>query len=149
MSEDDAGLRELLDGVLPAGVYRWAAAPDPDGPRIAEQVRRTGWHYASVDGRVEPGRSGLLRGIGASLGFSSWYAANFDALADCLRDLPGPTVLLWSGWVSLALEDHQAFHTALDVLAERAADAVGPAFAVLLPGPGPDLSDAPAVARLD
>lgn len=119
------------------GVYRVDDPPDPSPD---------GWVRASVDGEAEPGRAGLLRGLGRALGFPEWYAANFDALADCLRDLAEPTVLVWWGWARLLREDHQAFHSALDVLAERCADPVGPVFVVLLPGPGPDLSDAPQVA---
>ncbi|GGF38077.1 hypothetical protein GCM10011519_09570 [Marmoricola endophyticus] len=103
------------------------------------------WRLVVV--RPERGRAGLLRALGTALRFPDWYAANFDALADCLRDLPDRTVLVWHGWSTLLAEDHQAFHTALDVLAERAADAVAPDLVVLLPGPGPDLGDAPQVSE--
>lgn len=135
-------LEDLLAGERPAGVYRWTGA-DP-----AVAVAGAGWAYAVVSG-AQPGRSGFLRGVGDALALPGWYAANFDALADCLRDLDEPTVLVWQGWAALAGEDHQAFHTALDVLAERCADPEGPAFAVLLPGPGPELGETPAVGRLD
>jgi RNAse (barnase) inhibitor barstar len=130
-----SGLAGLLAGHRPAGLYRWPdTMPEDDVRRVVEHA---GWGAGVVDGWTHPGKAGLLAQVAQALAFPEWFGQNFDALADCLSDVPGPTVLVWDGWGPLAREDPAAFTVALEVLGERAART--PMFAVLLRGDGPDI----------
>ena len=91
-----------------------------------------GWHGET--------KQEFLEAVGAALGFPEYYGQNFDALADCLQDVPEDTVLLWDGWGPFARADPQAFSVALSVLGTRVNAERGGAFAVLLRGDGPDVA---------
>lgn len=125
-----SGLAGLLAAHRPPGVYRWPAAFEVEDVRHA--VESAGWAFAHVDGWTHPTRAETLAALGEALGFPDHYGANLDALHDCLRDLPGPTVLLWDGWGPLARADAAAFGGVCAVLAEHA-----DRLAVLLRGDGP------------
>lgn len=137
-----SGLAGLLAGHHAAGVYRWHAAFAPSD--VQHSVEHAGWGFGHVDGWTHQGKAAVLDAVGKALGFPEWYGANLDALADCLRDLGAPTVLLWDGWGPLAREDRAAFDAVVDVFEARVADR-GPAFSVLLRGDGPEV----AVPSLD
>lgn len=128
-----SGLAAVLAGHRAPGVFRWESSADP--AEVRHTVEHAGWAFGAVDGWTTPGKTDLLTAIGQSLLFPSYYGANLDALADCLRDLASPSVLLWDGWGVLARDDSSACAGVLDVLTERSA--VAPAFAVLLRGAGP------------
>lgn len=136
-----SGLAGLLAGHHRAGIHQWHAAFTPE--EVRHTVEHAGWSFGYVDGWLHQDKAGLLDDVGATLAFPDWYGANFDALADCLRDLTEPTVLLWDGWGTLARTDRRAFDVAVDVFAERAAER--PPFSVLLRGEGPEI----AVPSLD
>ncbi|QYJ04687.1 barstar family protein [Nocardioides panacisoli] len=125
-----SGLAGLLAGRDAPAAYRWRAAHD------AADVRRTaetaGWTFAAVDGWVRGTRAEVLADLGAALGFPATYGANLDALHDCLRDLPGPVVVLWDGWSTLARADERGFAAILHVLGRHDV-------AVLLRGDGPEV----------
>lgn len=133
-----SGLAGALAGHHPAGVYRWHAAFAVADVR--HTVEHAGWRFAAVDGWTHQDKAAFLTAIGTALDFPDWYGVNFDALADCLRDISGPdgagTVLLWDGWGPLANDDRHAFDVAVDVLAGRSGDQ--PPFVVLLRGEGPE-----------
>ena len=98
---------------------------------------------AYVDGWTLPeGRRAVLVALGEALGFPDWFGANYDALADSLRDLSGPVVLLWDGWGVLARADRRAFDTIVAVLGAHASETDVP-FAVLLRGEGPEVPGIP------
>ncbi len=130
-----SGLAGLLAGHQEPGIYRWQAAFD------AADVRRTvehaGARFGHVDGWTHTSKTETLDAFALALDLPEWFGRNLDALADCLRDLEDPVVVLWDGWAPLAREDHDAFTGLLGVLAERATDPVP--FSVLLRGDGPDL----------
>lgn len=128
-----SGLAGLLAGRHPAGIYRWQS--ELSAAEVRAPVEVAGWRFGYVDGWTAPGRAGLLTGVAATLAFPDWFGQNFDALADCLRDLPGPTLLLWDGWGALASEEPEIFEIARAVFEERSGEQ--PAFAVLLRGAGP------------
>ena len=88
--------------------------------------------------RVDAHRQGgFLAAVGEALEFPDHYGRNLDALHDCLRDVPGPTLLLWDGWGPLAREDRRTFDVVLELLRERAAGE--PVFSALLRGEGPEV----------
>ncbi|WP_170219432.1 barstar family protein [Nocardioides litoris] len=122
-----SGLAGLLAGRVAPGAWTWRATYD------AEEVRRAvegaGRPFAHLDGvRVEsvPELHGALA---EALGFPEWYGRNLDALAECLRDVPAETVLLWDSWAPLARAEPRVFTLAVDLLGER--------LSVLLRGEGP------------
>nr|WP_240044321.1 barstar family protein [Nocardioides albidus] len=98
-------------------------------------VEHAGWRFGYVDGAGLETRAEALRAIGRALDFPEHYGANLDALNDCLRDLPGRTVLLWDAWSGLARAEPRWFGVVTGVLGERG-DAE-PAVEVLLRGVGP------------
>lgn len=132
-SESTDGLEHLLAGRTPPGVYRWhSSLSEQDAAAAAE---RAGWRLARL-GRVVDTREEALAALGETLGFPEHYGRNLDALWDCLRDLPAPTILLWDGWGRLARSAGSDVRRLLGVLGDRAAQG---GFAVLLRGDGPDL----------
>ncbi|MBM7515348.1 barstar family protein [Nocardioides nitrophenolicus] len=136
-----SGLAAVLAGRHAPGVHRWASALDVADVRQA--VEHAGWGFGYVDGVGLEDRAGVLRAIGGALAFPDHYGANLDALNDCLRDLPGPTVLLWDAWSGFARAEPRWFGVVVDVLSRR--DPGDPAVEVLLRGEGPT----DAVALLD
>lgn len=131
-----SGLERLLAGEEPSAVYRWQgvyAADDPaDDPAGVERtVLDAGWRFAPVWGTAT--KEDTLEALGVALGFGEHYGRNLDALADCLRDLEGRTVVLWCDWAGLAENDPTAMTAILRVFAEASG------VAVLLVGDGPDL----------
>jgi Barstar (barnase inhibitor) len=130
-----SGLAGILGGHHPAGVYRWHGAMA--GAEVKHAVEHAGWSCGVVDGWTHQDRVGLLTELAATLDFPARFENSFDGVADCLRDVIEPTVLLWDGWGPLAREDDHAFEAALDVFMERAGQT--PPFAVLLRGEGPEV----------
>ncbi|MGH3414164.1 MAG: barstar family protein [Marmoricola sp.] len=133
------GLAAILAGHEEPGVHLWHTG---FGVRqVRHSVEHAGWRFAWVDGLTHQDKTGFLKEVGAALSFPGWYGENFDALADCLRDVSGPdrggTVVLWDCWGPFARGDRSAFDVAVDVLRKRAADT--PSFTVLLRGDGPDV----------
>jgi RNAse (barnase) inhibitor barstar len=125
-----SGLAGILADHLDRGVYRWHAAFP--AAEVAHTVEHAGWGFGYVDGWQHQTRSEFLAAIGEALGFPDHYGQNLDALNDCLRDLPGRTVLLWDGWATLAREDEATFDAVRAVLGEHTA-----VLTTLLRGEGP------------
>jgi len=132
-----SGLAGILAGHHDPGLYRWHAAFPPD--EVAHAVEHAGWRFGYVDGWHHQTRSELLAEIGRALDFPDHYGQNLDALHDCLRDLPGRTVLLWDGWGTLARQDEGGFAAVHTILAEHAG-----VLTTLLRGEGPEL-DVPSL----
>ena len=138
-----SGLAGILAHHHDPGVYRWHAAFPAH--EVEHAVEHAGWRFGYVDGWHHQSRGEFLAALGETLSFPEHYGQNLDALNDCLRDLPGQTVLLWDGWGTLARSDPQAFSVALSVLGGRVNADRGTPFAVLLRGDGPD----PGLPSLD
>lgn len=130
-------LAALLAGRLAPAVYRWERAWP--AARIRVDAERAGWRPAYVDGRDADDKAAFLDELAEALDFPDWFGGNFDALADCLRDLTsaGGVLLVWESWSTLAEQDPGSFAIAVEVLGERAADPAADPFAVLLCGEGP------------
>lgn len=129
-----SGLAAVLAGRHAPGVHRWSSGLDVADVR--EAVEHASWTFGYVDGAGLDTTPAVLRGIGDALAFGGHYAANLDALNDCLRDLGAPTVLLWDAWGGFARAEPERFAVVVDVLRNR--DGEEPSLQVLLRGPGPD-----------
>ena len=142
-----SGLAALLAGTVDPDVLLWHAAYDVED--VQHAVEHAGWGFGHVDGwTVADTKTGLLAAIGSALAFPEWYGQNFDALADCLRDIGAGTdgvVLLWDGWGTLARTDERAFRIAVSVLRSRAYAPDEVPFAALLRGEGPDVPGLPTL----
>ncbi len=143
-----SGLAALLAGRKKPGIYTWHGAFGPTDVR--HTVEHAGWRFAHVDGWHGDTKREFMEDVAQALGFPDHFGKNFDALADCLRDVKADqghgTVLLWDGWGPLARHEKQAFKRILDVLDERVGATRGGPFAVLLRGEGPKVK---GVASLD
>lgn len=130
MSADPSAptLAALLAGEIPRGVYRLQGGYDAG--RIEHAALREGWRFAPLWGTGT--RAETLECLGVALGFGEHYGRNLDALADCLRDLEGPTVLLWADWAGLVENDPDAVRRILHVLENAEL------LAVVLAGDGPE-----------
>lgn len=143
-----SGLAAVLAGHQPPGVHFWHGAFDVDDVR--HTVEHAGWGFAHVDGWTGADtKAAFLAAVGQALHFPDYYGQNFDALADCLRDIGrgvDGVVLLWDGWSTLARADERAFGIALGVLGARVDAERGVPFSVLLRGEGPEV---PGISSLD
>jgi RNAse (barnase) inhibitor barstar len=124
----------LLSGTAPDGVYVW-----PDAPVTIVAVAE-GRTVAVLDAPTS--KAEALDRLGEVLSFGSHYGHNLDALADCLRDIEEPTVVLWREWGLLALADPATYEVIVTILRERAAAG---GFSVVLLGAGPEVD----LPRLD
>lgn len=129
-----SGLAAVLGGRHRPGVHRWESGLRVDDVRHA--VEGADWAFAYVDGAGRESAADVLAAIGAALSFPEHYGRNLDALNDCLRDLPGPTVLLWDAWGGFAHAEPRRFAVMVGILAARGSDDAP--LEVLLRGPGPD-----------
>lgn len=129
-----SGLAAVLAGRHAPGVHRWDSALDV--PDVQHAVEHAGWAFGYVDGAALDTVAGVLRAIGEALAFPDHYGQNLDALNDCLRDLAGPTVLLWDAWGGLAHADPRRFAVLVELLGNRTDG--DPSVEVLLRGPGPE-----------
>jgi RNAse (barnase) inhibitor barstar len=137
-----SGLAGLLAGHHKPGIYQWHAAFGPDDVR--HTVEHAGGRFAYVDGWTHQDKTEVLEAFAEALEFPDSFAHNFDALADCLRDVNGrQIVVLWDGWGPLARSDRRAFEVTADILAGRVAEGPSP-MSVLLRGEGPDI-DVPSL----
>jgi RNAse (barnase) inhibitor barstar len=124
-----SGLAAVLAGRHAPGVHRWESAlPVAD---VRHAVEHAGWAFGYVDGAGLDATGAVLRAIGDALAFPEHYGVNLDALHDCLRDLTGPTVLLWDAWGGYARAEPERFAVVAEILGEARLE-------VLLRGPGPD-----------
>lgn len=83
-------LTERLKDATRSGVYRVTRVDE-----VADAVRGTGNSLVQI--RYAE-KQALMKNIAAALDFPDWFGANWDALEDCLSDLPGKGyVLLFDG----------------------------------------------------
>jgi Barstar (barnase inhibitor) len=132
-----SGLAGILAHHHDSGVYRWHAAFPAH--EVAHAVEHAGWKFGYVDGWHHQTRKEFLVALGDSLAFPDHYGHNLDALNDCLRDLPGNTVLLWDGWCTLARQDEEGFGKVRSILGQHTGT-----LTTLLRGDGPDV-DVPSL----
>ncbi|MCX5389513.1 barstar family protein [Streptomyces sp. NPDC006482] len=59
----------------------------------------------------------LMDRCAVALALPAWFGRNWDALADCLTDLPEPVTLVVTGWQEYARTRPHEWETAQDVFA--------------------------------
>ena len=79
-------LIDRLQDASRSGVY-WAARAD----EIVDAGKGSDLAFARIRYTDKPA---LLKNIAAALDFPDWFGANWDALEDCLSDLPGKGYVL-------------------------------------------------------
>lgn len=93
-------------------------------------------------------KAALMDRCAVTLALPAWFGRNWDALADCLTDLPEPVVLVVTGWQGYARTRPREWLTAQEVFA-TAVDERPAHLAVLLSlGEGLVGSDEPPAASL-
>lgn len=131
-----SGLAAVLAGRHVPGVHRWESALDVADVRHA--VEHAGWAFGYVDTVARDASTDVLLAIGGALDDipDHFTGRSLDAFNDVLRDLSGPTVLLWEGWGAFARADPRRFALVVEILGQR--DGEDPPIEVLLRGPGPE-----------
>jgi Barstar (barnase inhibitor) len=142
-SVDQPDLPELLDqdlpglfaGTVPPRVYRCASV----GPDVLMRAELAGWTGTVIDLTGAAGKADFLDRCALGLEAPGWTGRNWDALADCLKDLSwlgdtGGYAVLIAGWPAWERADPEDAATAADVLTAAAAhwEGRGTPFAVLL-----------------
>ena len=111
--------RELtVKALAPAhsGVYR--APDDPDALRAAAAAAKLGWHAVNL-ARVAR-KQEFLAACAKSLRFPKWFGGNWDALADCLKDLCADSVVSCRNCGPLADAAPDDYATALEIFEDAA-----------------------------
>ncbi|MFC7923364.1 barstar family protein [Streptomyces cinereoruber] len=83
-----------------------------------------------------------------ALGLPDWFGRNWDALADCLADLPRPVVLVVTGWRGYAEARPREWRTAQEVFATAADESPARLSVLLSLGESFGGSSEPPAARL-
>lgn len=111
-------LADLIAGRT-SGVYRWrgdASAKLADLPSPPK--------FVAID--IPETKAVLLTRIAVALGFPGWFGENWDALADCLADLPlaeeAGVVIELQHLERLAAAEPESVRTLIDIFREAAAD---------------------------
>lgn len=76
-------LLQRLSDASKSGVYR-----APHGRDIADALRGSPLALHRIDLAGAEGKEAILERIAEALAFPSWFGGNWDALEDCLADLP-------------------------------------------------------------
>jgi hypothetical protein len=134
-------LREIVDGRR-SGVYRTASGSHPavDPPTTSVFIPPV---------RNKPA---LMEAFATTAGLPDWFGRNWDALAECLLDLPAPrhggVVVGLTDPALLARHDPDAWRTLLALLEDVAADwqTRGGLFVVVVEGEAPGVRDLPIIA---
>jgi RNAse (barnase) inhibitor barstar len=145
-------LTALVTGASPPGRYR-LAVPAPVRA-IRDELVTAGWMMRIVDGIAMVDRASLFDEFATACDFPDWFGGNWDAFADCLRDLSwlpsDPIAILWqrSGAVDPELR-HDAGRVIDAAIAARVAVDL-PALCVIYPaGAGRDAGGRDAGGRGD
>ena len=81
---------------------------------------------------LKDGKAGALEAIAKALEFPAWFGGNWDALEDCLSELKGSRILLFSGADALPADDFGILVDVLDSAATFHGAQGRPFFAVFL-----------------
>lgn len=116
-------LRLLLSGELPRTVYCFTSRAS--APTVARLAARRGWHMYHLDGRRIASKQEFLRACAEAMALPSYFGHNWDALEECLADLPSAPPLgylvLYDAAGRFAAASPEEFSVALDVMCDAAA----------------------------
>ncbi|MGN6565355.1 MAG: barstar family protein [Thermomicrobiales bacterium] len=133
-----ATLQALLTDPAAAGVYRLAAGHSLSALR--QEIAQSDARLFTINGAVITDKPSFLHASARALHFPRYFGRNWDAFADCLRDLawaPAPAyVVLYHDVAPFARQAPADWAVALDIFGAAARfwrDAGAP-FAVLLTG---------------
>lgn len=74
--------------------------------------------FVVLDTHEVQDKAGFMEAISLALELPGWFGRNWDALAECLADVPPTTVLAWDGWTDLARTAPRECEVAIEVFAE-------------------------------
>lgn len=130
-------LASVLSDPAKAGVYQL----DKDARQLAQKAAETGLASFRVDIGHAHDKEDFLEHLSEAMKFPQWFGGNWDALADCLRDLSwveakGYVIILEKSKHFCASHRHE-FDEAIDVLKEASVhwQAQGRPFWALIGGP--------------
>jgi RNAse (barnase) inhibitor barstar len=112
-------------------------------PALRRAAAREQFEWVELDATAVRDKGRLLEACALSFSFPDWFGSNWDALADCLRDLSWRPargyVILWRGAGGLADAAPDDFATALEIFRDAASywKERGRVFIVLLDQPVP------------
>lgn len=101
---------------LPAGVVPVAGTVDVLA--LEAECDARGRPSVVLDTADVADKEGFMAAISEALALPGWFGRNWDALAECLGDVPSSTVLVWDGWTDMARADPRATEVAIEVFAE-------------------------------
>ena len=114
MSEQTANLDDLA--ALPAGVVPVQGGVDVVALEARCDARGRPMVVLSTPGVAD--KSGFMDAVSDALALPGWFGRNWDALADCLSDVPPSTVLVWDHWTDMARATPRDTEVAIEVFAE-------------------------------
>jgi hypothetical protein len=119
-------LDSIVDGELAPGRYRLSVPATIRALR--DEVTAAGWTMCVVDGAAMTDRSSLLSEFATGCDFPGWFGGNWDAFADCLRDLSWlpdrPIAVFWQRSGVFEAADPDVWRTAGEVIDRAIADRV-------------------------
>lgn len=101
---------------LPAGVVPVARPVDVVGLEARCDARGRPMVLLDTGGVTD--KDGFMDAVSEALRLPGWFGRNWDALGDCLSDVPASTVLVWDGWTQMARRVPRETEVAIEVLAE-------------------------------
>ncbi|MFD7443064.1 barstar family protein [Streptomyces sp. NPDC059909] len=110
-----------------------------NGPLAALFSAAAGRNIVVLDLHGVTDKAAFMERCASDLELPAWFGRNWDALADCLTDLPGDegTLVLVRRWQEYAAARHGEWETAQDVFAQ-AVDSMPGRLAVLVALGGSD-----------
>lgn len=142
------GLSELLNGAVPAGVYRWPVPGSTRRSDVDDAAAKADWGLYWLAGQEVTDKQEFLQLCADTFALPDWFGYDWDALYDCLTDLTweNPSaghLVVYAGWQALAQEEPESFAAVLEIFKQAVVlwqDSPTP-MAVLLPVTGRE--DAP------
>jgi RNAse (barnase) inhibitor barstar len=85
---------------------------------LEEACEQRGRPFVVLDTHDVADKPGFMEAVSTAFELPGWFGRNWDALAECLGDVPPGTVLAWDGWTDLARAAPRECEVAIEVLAE-------------------------------
>lgn len=113
-------VRDILAGKVEPGIYRLETELNADF--MVAPLDKHGWHGFYIEGQVVKSKDDFLRMAGAAMSFPDYYARNWDAFEECIRDLSWARaegyVLIYEEVWPFPRADRKAWRQARTILAD-------------------------------